>query len=337
MKVTIRSEKIADYNSITNVNYEAFLGWHPDNPFVGEAVMVDMLRHNSRFEPELSLVAEAEGRIVGHAIFSPFPFALSGKELRGVVLGPIAVLPQYQKLGIGKLLIEEGHRRATEKGFAFALLCGHPDYYPKFGYRTRMFSVSGTKVNLAPVAFNDAEYTERPVNSSDVAWLIKNWDRAHARDSLALFPGETVSAWSNHGMNCRATVVLRNGQPIGYIRYVKTKPLRIKELLPSDDNMADLLAYLAWKHYGRVEGELQLALAAETVRAGVGDSESLTLTDERNALDPFMIKVLDVKNADLINYCGQVAKGALKPGIVVFPPVFDVDDGNGLSGPGFLS
>jgi putative acetyltransferase len=112
MNVRIRSEKISDYTQISNVNYEAFLGWHPDNQFVSEPLIIDLLRHNSMFDSELSLVAEFEGDIMGHAIFSPFKFVVLGEEQRGVVLGPIAVNPVYQQKGIGKLLIEEGRRRA---------------------------------------------------------------------------------------------------------------------------------------------------------------------------------------------------------------------------------
>ena len=91
MNIKIRREQVSDYNSIANVNYEAFLGWHPDNPYVSEPILVDMLRHNSMFDPELSLVAELDGKVAGHALFSPFRFIVLGGEQSGVLLAPVAV------------------------------------------------------------------------------------------------------------------------------------------------------------------------------------------------------------------------------------------------------
>ena len=122
MNIKIRNERTSDYNSIANVNYEAFLGWHPDNQYVSEPILVDLLRHNSMFDPELSLVAEIGGEIVGHVLFSPFKFIVLGVEEMGVLLAPIAVRPEFQYKGIGGMLIEEGHRIAKGKGFTFSLL-----------------------------------------------------------------------------------------------------------------------------------------------------------------------------------------------------------------------
>ena len=80
MDVKIRSERVSDYNSIASINYEAFLGWHPDNPYVSEPILVDLLRHNSMFDPELSLVAECDDNVIGHVLFSPFRFIVLGRE-----------------------------------------------------------------------------------------------------------------------------------------------------------------------------------------------------------------------------------------------------------------
>jgi len=169
--IEVRTEKPSDYSSIAAVNYEAFLAWHPDSQFVSEPLLVDLLRHNSLFDPSLSLVAEKDGQIVGHALFSPFEFIVLGSRISGVVLAPIAVKPDYQRQGIGRTLIEEGHRRARNKGHAFSLLCGHPDYYPRFGYRTKMFSLAGVKVAVDMKEFCGDGFSERPVNAQDLPWL----------------------------------------------------------------------------------------------------------------------------------------------------------------------
>lgn len=326
MDIKIRSEKISDYSQIACVNYEAFLGWHPDNPFVSEQVMVDLLRHNSLFDPDLSLVAVKDERIIGHAIFSPLKFVVLGKEQKGVVLGPIAVEPTFQRLGIGGMLIEEGHRRAFEKGFDFSLLCGHTDYYPRFGYRTKMFSLSGVKVSVDIKDFSIDGFEERPVNGGDIKWILKLWEEEHGKDNLALFPGDSICEWNNHGFECRSTVVQCNGRPLGYARYVKSNPLIIRELLAIDDGIPDLLAYLSWKHYGKAQGDIHISLPEEKVSKKVKESRDIRVFDEQIGHDAFMIKVLD-ENSITKEYCSRVEKGIIKPDIIVFPPMFDVDEG----------
>ena len=94
MNIIIRSEQIKDYNQIAIVNYEAFHNWKKDNPFVKEPLMVDLLRHNSLFDFELSIVAEFDNEIIGHVIFSPFTYTFSGEEVKGAILGPIAIKPK---------------------------------------------------------------------------------------------------------------------------------------------------------------------------------------------------------------------------------------------------
>ena len=86
----------------------------------------------------------------------------------GVVLAPIAVKSEFQCKVIGRMLIEEGHRKAKEKGFTFSLLCGHVEYYPRFGYKGEMFSLSGAKVSISMENFNNEGFFDRPVNEKDI-------------------------------------------------------------------------------------------------------------------------------------------------------------------------
>lgn len=73
---------------------------------MSEPVLVDLLRHNSRYDPELSLVAEVNGQPVGHVLLSPYEFRVLGRVQKGVVLAPIAYMPEFQRSGIGKILIQ---------------------------------------------------------------------------------------------------------------------------------------------------------------------------------------------------------------------------------------
>ena len=99
-------------------------------PGIGEARLVKLLRAAGRLT--VSVVAEAESRVVGHVAFSPVTVA-SGAI--GVGLGPVGVLPTQQRLGIGGRMIEAGLERCREAGFTWAVVLGDPAYYGRFGFR----------------------------------------------------------------------------------------------------------------------------------------------------------------------------------------------------------
>jgi putative acetyltransferase len=122
--VEIRPERKKDLKAIAAITRAAF----------GrdlEARMIDEIRSSEGFVPELSLVAEAEGEIVGHVILSYVD--LVGHPV--LMLGPIAVVPRLQRQKIGSLLVHESVRRAELRGEPLVLLLGHPEYYPRFGFR----------------------------------------------------------------------------------------------------------------------------------------------------------------------------------------------------------
>lgn len=91
---------------------------------------MNRLRKSEAFIPELSLVAEIDGKIVGQVLFSKIKVG----DTVQVALAPVSVLPEYQGKGIGGMLIKEGHSIAKNLGYEFSILLGHPTYYPKFGY-----------------------------------------------------------------------------------------------------------------------------------------------------------------------------------------------------------
>lgn len=125
----IRQETQRDYGTVYQVVKTAFASAeHSDGT---EQDLVNALRESESFLPELSLVAEINGKIAGHILFTR---ANVGSE-EIVVLAPLAVLPDYQRQGVGKALITEGHRIARELGYSYSNVLGSADYYPRFGYR----------------------------------------------------------------------------------------------------------------------------------------------------------------------------------------------------------
>ena len=129
LELVIRSEQKTDYEAIKHVNDLAFNR-------LEEGRLVENLRQLPEFDARLSIIAEIDGKIVGHVLF--FPIHIQGNESGDYAclsLGPIAVIPKYQNQGIGGQLIEAGHATALKLGYKSVVLLGHPGYYPRFGYQ----------------------------------------------------------------------------------------------------------------------------------------------------------------------------------------------------------
>ena len=129
LKFDIRSETQANVAAITEVTAAAFeslaISQHT------EQFVVAALRAAGALT--VSLVAEASGRVIGHIAFSPV--ALSDGTPAWYGLGPVSVLPPFQRQGVGRALIHEGLARLKAMGAQGCCLVGHPDYYRQFGFR----------------------------------------------------------------------------------------------------------------------------------------------------------------------------------------------------------
>lgn len=126
--ITLRPETPADIHPITDVTVAAFKTLPISNHT--EQFIVAALRAVGALT--ISLVAEVEGRVVGHIAFSPVTLSDGTPGWYG--LGPVSVLPEFQRQGIGKALIGEGLARLKALGAKGCCLVGHPEYYRKFGF-----------------------------------------------------------------------------------------------------------------------------------------------------------------------------------------------------------
>lgn len=121
----IRPEVPADYEAVSRVVAAAFGRQN-------EARLVERLRETPNYVPDLSLVAEENGAIAGHVMFT---YVTLDDNERGILcLAPLSVTPERQKDGIGGALIREGAARADALGEPLIVLVGHPAYYPRFGF-----------------------------------------------------------------------------------------------------------------------------------------------------------------------------------------------------------
>jgi len=128
-KIIIRNEIDADVDSITEVTVAAFNTLEISNHT--EHFIVEALRANNALT--VSLIAEVDGHVVGHVAFSPVTISDGSQNWYG--LGPVSVLPEHQRKGIGKSLIVEGISRLKGLNAKGCCLVGHPDYYRKLGFK----------------------------------------------------------------------------------------------------------------------------------------------------------------------------------------------------------
>ena len=131
--IKIRQETSTDHPAVFNLIRNAFASEAMSDQ--QEQYLVERLRKSEAFIPELSLVAEDEGRIVGHILLTRIKVRDNGSSFNSLALAPVSVEPEYQGKGIGGKLILESHDKARELGHESIVLLGHAEYYPRFGYQ----------------------------------------------------------------------------------------------------------------------------------------------------------------------------------------------------------
>jgi putative acetyltransferase len=120
----VRSEEEADRIAVHAVNCAAF-------ETSAEAALVDALREKQ--SALISLVADVDGQVVGHIMFSAVTLA-EQHAARVAGLAPMAVSPGHQRTGIGSALVREGLQRCKQLGYQAVVVVGYPEYYPRFGF-----------------------------------------------------------------------------------------------------------------------------------------------------------------------------------------------------------
>jgi putative acetyltransferase len=125
--IAVRPERPEDHAAIRRVNTDAF--GRPN-----EAWLVDALRRTAGFVPELSLVAESGGEVVGHVLLSQILIREGSETVSALALAPMAVLPSHQRRGVGSALVLHALTEARRLGHGVVVVLGHASYYPRFGF-----------------------------------------------------------------------------------------------------------------------------------------------------------------------------------------------------------
>jgi putative acetyltransferase len=123
--LTIRPEQPGDRAAVFDINRRAF-------PTAAEADLVELVRPAT---PLISLVAVAPDTVVGHILFTPVRVVSPSGSSDHMALGPMAVLPEHQRKGVGSALVRAGLQYCIDIGHFVVFVLGHPDYYGRFGFR----------------------------------------------------------------------------------------------------------------------------------------------------------------------------------------------------------
>lgn len=318
MEIKIRKEDVKDYHKIALINALAFT----NENFIGELALVDTLRHGLNFDSELSLVALINDEVVGHILFYPFNANINNTIVQSVLLGPVAVLPKFQKLGIGGKLIKEGHEIAAKKGCKYSFLWGHDTYYPKLGYVTNMFGDATLKIKRSNIKKLDVKICERGLKEEDINLLNSMWDNYYGRVDLAIKPSNSLIDWINNYSNIRSKVLEIDNEVIGYLRYEKNNYKDIKMFLAKDKLSAlQILSYIDSK---LSDGDyISLPLHEQSV-AKEAFSE-LTVEFNLETWGACMIKILDNDCKEIVKYCNDVENKNRKVGQVILPPFYEME------------
>lgn len=177
-ELIIRNETENDHAYVEQITREAF--WNLHVPGCDEHYLAHILRGHEDFIPELDLVAELGGRIVGNVMYTKSKLIdESGKEKHILTFGPISVLPEYQHRGISRELLEYSFAKALEMGYDAIVIFGNPGNYVSRGFKSckkyniclenDVFPAAMLAKELRPGVFDGRKwyYHESPVYNFD--------------------------------------------------------------------------------------------------------------------------------------------------------------------------
>lgn len=305
----IRPETAADYAALARLNILAF------HERIDESHLVSLVRQRRAYDPDLCLVAELDGPIAGHIMFNPMRIRLMGQTLDAVNLAPVAVLPGYQRQGIGRALIEAGHKVVRDKGYGVSLLLGHTDYYPKFGYVMGLFGMASVEVDSEAEGAPADSLTVRTVTEADLPALMALWLHEEGGVDFSAEPEPTLIDWLSPNPAVQPRIYERDGQIVGYTRIDTRRPHAPLMFLSGDALSARQM--IAWCAAQAGQRMLTLPLHPASASAAFFNGAKV---DPWNAAMAIPL----TEDTPLHDFIGQVKSGQRLPGRLIWPSVFDV-------------
>jgi predicted N-acetyltransferase YhbS len=136
MNITIRRETPDDYYAVESLTRDAFWENTDSRDNADEHLLVHRLRTNAAFVPELDFVAEVDGKLAGNVMYSKAKIVAEDESETDIfTFGPLSVAPEYKLCGVGSALMKHSITEAKRLGYCAIVFFGHPDYYPRFGFK----------------------------------------------------------------------------------------------------------------------------------------------------------------------------------------------------------
>ena len=133
--IQIRNEQKSDYQIVEDITREAFYNMYV--PGCMEHYLVHIMRGHEDFIPELDFVLELDGKVIGNIMYTKAKLTdENGEEKEIITFGPVSILPKYQRMGYGKLLMEHSFKRAVELGYDIIVIFGSPANYVSRGFKS---------------------------------------------------------------------------------------------------------------------------------------------------------------------------------------------------------
>lgn len=133
--IQIRNEQKSDYQIVEDITREAFYNMYV--PGCMEHYLVHIMRGHEDFIPELDFVLELDGKVIGNIMYTKAKLTdENGEEKEIITFGPVSILPKYQRMGYGKLLMEHSFKRAVELGYDTIVIFGSPANYVSRGFKS---------------------------------------------------------------------------------------------------------------------------------------------------------------------------------------------------------
>lgn len=317
----IRSELPSDFHAIAELHALAFAYSYG----MGETALVSALRTRKNFDPELSLICIWNDQVIGHILFTPQQLQVEGNKVKSLILAPLSVHPDYQKLGIGSALIKEGLHRAQKKGYELSTVLGHPHFYTRFGFRSNAWMDEKVNIPLETIFITETEpfIRERRVESSDLPKLHDMWETTYGHSPFSILPGNSLLDWISPSNTIRASSILIDEELAGYVRSNESDPGLITMIIARDRE-----AFVYITHY--LKGKLNPLQNTHLLLPISSLSPILKQLDwiydiTQKTYAEYMVTVLDgPSRPDLLAYFNDIQKGSKTRGCLIWPTEFDL-------------
>ncbi|WP_290771331.1 GNAT family N-acetyltransferase [Anaerofustis sp.] len=133
--IKVRNEKESDYKTVEEITRKAFYNLYI--PGCVEHYLVHIMRSHKDFIPELDFVIEKDGQVIGNVMYTKAKLTNENNEEKEILtFGPVSILPKYQRMGYGKILLEHSFKEAKELGYDTIVIFGNPGNYVSRGFKS---------------------------------------------------------------------------------------------------------------------------------------------------------------------------------------------------------